>query len=132
MLLAFSHNRNMPKRRGIPKEVNWYLQDWMNHTERFSKRGGQARMMEETGWSKATMSQLYNYVQDFSPTILKEAARALNAQMWELLMPYESAMAIRRLRADALRIVEDVPPPTILIPNQTPRRVAGKKKATRR
>lgn len=106
----FSHNRNMA-RRGVPNQVNWYLREWMDATEAFKGRGGQERMRKETGWSKATMSQLYNNKQDFSPKIINEAAKALSVETWELLMPPERAMAIRRIRQDALRIVEDTTPP---------------------
>jgi transcriptional regulator with XRE-family HTH domain len=66
----------------------------------------QAEMMRLTEWSKATMSQLYNGVQDFSPKILKEASDALQVEPFELLMLPERAMALRRLRQDALRVVE--------------------------
>lgn len=67
----------------------------------------QADIMKITGWSKATASQLYNGTQDYSPKVVTEAALALKCRPYELLMPYEQAMALRRLRADALKIVED-------------------------
>lgn len=98
-----SHNWNMA-RRGKPDGINWYLREWMNMTFP-QERGRQAKMSELTGWSKATTSQLYNNAQDYSPKIVKEAADALNAEPWELLMPPERAMAIRRIRASAEEIV---------------------------
>ncbi|MGE6693323.1 helix-turn-helix domain-containing protein [Sphingobium limneticum] len=67
----------------------------------------QADMMEKTGWSKAKMSQLYNAKQDFNSEVLTEAALALNARPYELLMPPEDAMAIRQLRQTALHIAAD-------------------------
>lgn len=100
-------------RRGIPEQVHWFLKEWMDSTEKFSGRGGQARMMEETGWSRATMSQLYNGIQDYSPKLLIEAANALNVETWELLMTPARAAAIRRAMAEQLRPVEKprpVPP----------------------
>jgi transcriptional regulator with XRE-family HTH domain len=106
MYLQISHNPNMA-RRGVPRQINWYLREWMDATERYRGRGGQARMMEDTGWSKATMSQLYNGKQDYSPKVVNEAARALNAEPYELLLHPDAAMAIRRLRENALRVVED-------------------------
>lgn len=110
MLHCISHTANMA-RRGKPKGlVPWYLPEWMAVAE-LKGRGAQTRMMELTGWSKATMSQLYNGGQDFSPKVLAEAAQALNCAPYELLMHPETAMAIRRLRQDALRIVEDSKPP---------------------
>lgn len=62
-------------------------------------------MCELTGWNKATCSQLYNNVQDYSPKIVNEAAKALNVEPWELLMTPERAMALRRIRASAEEIV---------------------------
>jgi hypothetical protein len=98
-----SHNRNMA-RRGKPTSINWYLKEWMDTV--FPKpRGRQAKMCELTGWTKATCSQLYNNIQDYSPKIVNEAAKALNAEPWELLMPPERAMALRRIRASAEEIV---------------------------
>lgn len=91
-------------RRGIPKvPVLWFLPEWM----RAADISTQAEMMEKTGWSKAKMSQLYNGKQDFNSEVLADAARALNVRPFELLMPPEDAMAIRRMRQDALHIAAD-------------------------
>jgi transcriptional regulator with XRE-family HTH domain len=100
----FSHNGNMA-RRGVPKEINWYLREWMD-----ALGVNQAEMIRRTGWSKASASQLYNNVQDYSPKLVKEAAAALNLERWELLMTPTAAAAIRRARAEELRVVE--PPST--------------------
>lgn len=94
-------------RRGIPNRVNWHLREWMEATDAFRGRGGQARMMKETGWSKATMSQLYNNKQDYSPEILNVAAKALNVEPFELLMKPERAYAYRRQREAALALAHD-------------------------
>jgi transcriptional regulator with XRE-family HTH domain len=67
----------------------------------------QAEMVRRTDWSKATASQLYNNKQDYSPKVVNEAAKALNVAPYELLMKPETAAALRRLRQDALRVVED-------------------------
>jgi len=64
-------------------------------------------MMELTGWSKATMSQLFNGTQDYSPKILTEAAKALNVEPFELLMPPERAMSLRRMRESAISIAAE-------------------------
>lgn len=106
-------------RRGIPKgPVNWYLREWMEACD-IKGRGAQSKMMKLTGWSKATMSQLYSGQQDYSPKLVNEAAAALNAEPWELLMPPERAMAMRRLREDAIRIAADNPTPSPATPVQT-------------
>lgn len=88
-------------RRGIPKQSNWFIKDWMDAVGK-----KQADMIRDAGWSKATASQLYNGSQDYSPKVVNEAAFVFQCQPYELLMPYEQAMAMRRLRADALRVVE--------------------------
>lgn len=90
-------------RRGIPTgPITWYLREWM------AAKGvtKQSEMMELTGWNKASMSLLYNHKQDYSPKILREAAEALQIEPYELLMHPDQAMALRRLRQDALRVVE--------------------------
>lgn len=74
----------------------------------------QAEMARRTDWSKASTSQLYNGVQDYSPKIVNEAAAALNVEPFELLMPYERAMNMRRFMASAIAIAhsaeDDAPP----------------------
>lgn len=70
----------------------------------------QAEMARRTGWSKATMSQLYNGDQDFNSKILTEAADALGIERHELLMTPEIAMAQRRMRQAAIQIVHDAGP----------------------
>lgn len=103
-------------RRGIPTQINWFLREWMDHLG-----VSQADIIKRTGWSKATASQLYNNKQDYSPKLVNEAANALNAAPYELLMRPEAAMAIRRLRQDAIRVVAD----TELLEEQERQRKAG-------
>lgn len=81
-------------RRGIPNAPSdWYLREWMQ------ARGlKQAEMARRAGWSKATMSQLYNGVQDYSPRVCRSAADALNLEIYELFLPPIEAPAIRQLR----------------------------------
>lgn len=64
-------------------------------------------MMEKTGWSKATMSQLFKGAQDYSPKILIEAADALHAEPWELLMPPEKAMRLRRIQEGMIELAHE-------------------------
>lgn len=88
-------------RRGIPKgPPKWYLREWMAACG--IKK--QTAMMELTGWSKATMSQLYTGKQDYSPKVLEDAARALSAEPWELLMTPARAFAMRNFRMTAREI----------------------------
>jgi transcriptional regulator with XRE-family HTH domain len=101
LLRQISHNRNMA-RRGVPAQINWYLREWMDMLD-----VNQAEMCRRVGWSKATASQLYNNKQDYSPGLVNEAAKALHVEPYELLMRPERAMALRRLREDALKVVEN-------------------------
>jgi hypothetical protein len=106
IIVEFPHYANMA-RRGTPKDaVSWYLPEWMA-ARGLEGRGAQTRMRELTGWSKATMSQLFNGEQDYSPAIIKAAAKALRCEDYELLMHPDRAMALRRQREDSLRIVAD-------------------------
>lgn len=89
-------------RRGVPTQINWYLREWLNMLGK-----SQADMIKLTGWSKATMSQLYNNKQDYNPKVVNEAAAALKVEPFELLMRPERAMALRRQREAALQIVHD-------------------------
>lgn len=87
-------------RRGIPKSgPNWYIREWMDRLN-----VTQAEMSRRTGWSKASASQIYNGKQDYNPNIVREAADALMVEQWELLMPYDRAMAIRRIQVTAKQI----------------------------
>ena len=103
---ARSYIRNMARRGKPSGQLSWYLPEWMA-ARGLSGRGSQARMMELTGWSKATMSQLYNGTQDYNPKILAEAARALNAETFELLMPPERAMQMRRFQDSAIKLAAE-------------------------
>jgi len=90
-------------RRGVPKTgPKWFLREWMDMLG-----VKQADMCRRTGWSKASASQLYNGIQDYSPNIVEAAAIALNVAEYELLMQPERAMAIRRLRESAISIAHD-------------------------
>lgn len=93
-------------RRGIPKRPpRWYLREWMAACG-LTGRGAQTRMRELTGWSAATMSGLYNGTQDYSPQLIEEAAKALNLEDFELLMPPDRAMNLRQIQKTAETIVE--------------------------
>ena len=103
-----SHNQNMA-RRGTPKiQPLWYLPEWMAASN-LAGRGAHTKMRELTGWSKATMSQLYNGGQDFNSRILQEAATALKCRPYELLMHPEEAFGLRHQRAAALQVVTTTP-----------------------
>lgn len=107
----FSYVPNMAKRIAKQKGAPWYLVEWMETIPRFKGWGAHTRFREETGWSKATMSDLYNGEQPYNPVALMEAARALNVEPYELLMHPDTAMGYRSMRKGAFTIVENGPPP---------------------
>jgi len=83
---------------------DWFLVEWMRST-----KTSQAALSRLTGWSKATCNDIVHRRTSYYRQILNEAASALHVQPFELLMPPEDAMALRRMRDDALRIASDRP-----------------------
>lgn len=69
----------------------------------------QKDMVSRAGWSKTTASLLYNCRQDYTPDLVEQAAQALNLRPFELLMPPDEAIALRKLRESALRIAAEQP-----------------------
>jgi hypothetical protein len=98
----------MAKRIGKQQGAPWYLVEWMETIPQFkrSKWGAHTAFRKETGWAKATMSDLYSGEQPYNPVYLQEAARALNIEPYELLMHPETAMGYRSMRKGAFTIVE--------------------------
>lgn len=94
----------MPRKREAPVVVgpDWFLQEWMKATGT-----KQADLARETGWTKATANDIYHGRTNYYRQIVNEAARALKIEPWELLMPPELAMQLRRLRDSAIRIAAE-------------------------
>lgn len=96
----------MAKRSRPVIPVSWFLREWMD-----TLGVRQKDMMERADWSKTTASLLYNCQQDMNVDLLKSAARALNRQPYELLMPPAEAFRIIRHRQEveeeALRLVAE-------------------------
>lgn len=98
--------------RGVPYYPNmanasrydWYLKEWMA-----TLNVRQSDIMRETGYSKATMSELFTGKQRYNRDILNEIAQVLHIRPNELLLHPDEAMAIRRVRESAARIVADSP-----------------------
>lgn len=94
-----------PNMANAPRH-DWYLKAWMR-----TAKVRQADIMKETGYSKATMSDLSTGKQRFNRDILNEIAHVLHIRPYELLMHPDEAMAIRRVRESALRIAAETPSP---------------------
>jgi len=94
----------MPKLKPFARTAPWFLSEWMH-----ALGLRQADLMQRTGWSKTTASLLYNGRQKYNPVLLMEAADAMNLRPFELFLPPDEAMAIRRMREAALQIVAATP-----------------------
>ena len=75
-----------------------------------SKRMTQAALGKATGWSKATVNDIYHGKTSYYRDILNEAAKALQVEPYELLMPPELANALRQQESASLTIVENTTP----------------------
>src|SRR3546814_3422518 len=78
-----SYNPDMARKRENVTVVgpDWFLVDWMR-----SLHVTQAKLGRETGWSKATVNDIFHGKTSYYRQIVNEAARALNIAPWELLM----------------------------------------------
>lgn len=84
------------------RTVHWYFRQW---AEAMNLR--QVDMVRLTGWNKTTVSLLWNDRQDYTPAIVEGAAAAMNLRPFELLLPPDEAMAIRRMRESAVQLAAD-------------------------
>jgi hypothetical protein len=81
---------------------DWYLAEWLE-----TLRIKQADLARLTDWDKRKTSFLVSGKQPYKRDDINEAAFALNVQPFELLMPPEQAMALRRLRDSAITIAAE-------------------------
>lgn len=101
---AGSYHSNMPRKATPPRTVgpDWFLVDWMR-----SKQVTQADLVRLTGWSKATVNDIYHGRTEYYRAILNTLAGVLKIEPWEMLMHPEEANAILSMRASALRIAAE-------------------------
>jgi transcriptional regulator with XRE-family HTH domain len=83
---------------GKPR-YDWYLKDWL---KALGKR--QADVARDLDWNKARVSLMMRGEQQYTRDAVNELADYLHLRPYELLMPVDEAMALRRLRADMIRI----------------------------
>ena len=84
--------------RMAPKH-DWYLKEWLAAT---SKR--QSDIVRDLDWNKARVSLMLRGKQPYDREAINELADYLNIRPHELLMHPSDAMALRSLRAEAVRI----------------------------
>lgn len=90
--------------------TNWYLREWMA-----TMAVSQTVLSDRTELGKTAVSLLYNDRQDYTPAIVRDVASVLGIAPYELLMQPEDAMALRRLRQEALQVVENSRPPPVAV-----------------
>lgn len=86
-------------------EPDWYLQDWAKLA---GKR--QADLVNDLGWLKNHAHRIWHGKQPYRRDIVNAAARWLEIEPYELLMPPAEALQIRQLREAALAIAESQKP----------------------
>lgn len=94
----------MPRKKVSTNVIgpDWFLSEWMA-----TLKLKPVDLIRETGWGKATVSDIVNGRTDYYRAIVNELARVLRVEPFELLMHPDDAFALRRLRQDALRIAAD-------------------------
>jgi hypothetical protein len=85
---------------------DWHLQAWLRH---FGKK--QAALTNELGWNKSKANHVWHSRQEYRRETVNELADWLGIEPFELLMPPQDALAIRRLRELAAQIVSETQPP---------------------
>ena len=80
----------------------WYFREWLAY---FGMR--QARGCEALDWPKSKVSKLVSGDQAYDRESVNALAALFNLAPYELLMAPEEAMAMRRMRTDAIRIAAD-------------------------
>lgn len=81
---------------------DWYLKEWMNT---LNKR--QADIVRDLDWNPARISLMLRGKQPYTRDAINELADYLHLKPYELLMHPQDAMALRRFRDDALRMVAE-------------------------
>lgn len=85
-----------------PERPDWYLPEWMR-----TLNVSQAKLAKECDWTPSTMHGIYHGRTSYYREIVNLIAAKLNVEPFELLMPPERAMALRRFQDAALTIAHD-------------------------
>lgn len=83
---------------------DWYLRDWLRT---LGKR--QSDVVRDLDWNKARVSLMVRGEQQYTRDALNQLADYLNVRPFELLMHPSDAMALRRLRAEMMRLASEMP-----------------------
>ena len=80
---------------------DWYFKEWLRY---FKKK--QADVVRALDWNKSKASLMANGKQPYTRKEINELASYLEVHPYELLMDPDDAMALRRLRQEALQVVK--------------------------
>lgn len=83
---------------------DWYLKEWLA-----TLRKKQADIARDLDWNKARVSLMIRGEQQYNRDAVNELAAYLNIRPHELLMHPDDAMALRRLRENAIKIAAEAP-----------------------
>ena len=87
---------------GPMDQPDWHLQAWLKH---FRKK--QAALTNELNWSPNRRNKLFHGRQSYRREDVNEVAAWLGIEPFELLMPPDLAIALRRLRQTAVQIAAE-------------------------
>lgn len=85
-----------------PPFHDWYLKEWLS-----TLRKKQSHIVRDLDWNKARVSLMVRGEQQYNRDAINELAAYLNIRPHELLMHPDDAMALRRLREDAIKIAAE-------------------------
>lgn len=85
-----------------PPFHDWYLKEWLS-----TLRKKQADVARDLDWNKARVSLMIRGEQQYTRDAINELSAYLNIKPHELLMHPDDAMALRRLREDAIKIAAE-------------------------
>lgn len=80
---------------------DWHFSAWLRY---FDKK--QADVVRDLEWNKSKASLMANGKQPYTRKEINELAAYLEIRPYELLMSPDDAMALRRLRQDAVQVVK--------------------------
>lgn len=111
-----SHDLNM----AVPDMPDWYLREW------FATMGLKQRdLVTKLDYQPAAAHALWHSVQRYRRDHIADISALLNIQPYELLMPPEEAMALRRLRSAIAEVAAKPPKVEDLSAVETPARKTG-------
>jgi hypothetical protein len=97
----FGGGGNYNQRMGDPRH-DWFLAEWLRAT---NKR--QADIVRDLDWNKAKVSLMLRGKQPYTREEINELAAYLNIRPHEMLMHPDDAFAIRRLKAEMIRLAHE-------------------------